>query len=124
MLISMGVLAFMLSKLHKQVGHQYCSALCKELQPSSWFGTISLYFSALWSSFNHFVIWLDPEVVAHDKLIATKSGYLNFPFWLQESDILNWMEFIDIILLKLFGTDESNDDSFYKRRTLIFCWIS
>jgi hypothetical protein len=25
-------------------------------------------------------IWLDPEVVAHDELIATKSGYLNFPF--------------------------------------------
>jgi hypothetical protein len=29
-------------------------------------------------------IWLDPEVVAHDKLIATKSGYLNFPFGLLE----------------------------------------
>jgi hypothetical protein len=30
--------------------------------------------------FNHLFIWLDPEVVAHDALIATKVGYLNFPF--------------------------------------------
>jgi hypothetical protein len=29
--------------------------------------------------FNHMFIWLDPEVVAHDKLIAGKAGYLNFP---------------------------------------------
>jgi hypothetical protein len=29
--------------------------------------------------FNHLFIWLDPEVVATDKLIANKSGYLNFP---------------------------------------------
>jgi hypothetical protein len=28
--------------------------------------------------FNHLFIWLDPEVVAHDALIATKVGYLNF----------------------------------------------
>jgi hypothetical protein len=34
--------------------------------------------------FNHLFIWLDPEVVAHDALIATKVGYLNFPFGLLE----------------------------------------
>jgi hypothetical protein len=33
---------------------------------------------------NHLFIWLDPEVVAHDALIATKVGYLNFPFGLLE----------------------------------------
>jgi hypothetical protein len=81
MLISMGVLAFYaINKLHKQVGHQYCSALCKELQPSSWFGTILYILVLCGLHFNHLFIWLDPEVVAHDKLIATKSGYLNFPF--------------------------------------------
>ena len=32
--------------------------------------------------FNHLFIWLDPEVVAHDKIIANKAGYLNFPFWI------------------------------------------
>jgi hypothetical protein len=39
---------------------------------------IFYYISALWVAFNHMFIWLDPEVVAHDKLIAGKSGY--FPF--------------------------------------------
>jgi hypothetical protein len=32
-------------------------------------------------------LWLDPEVVAHDKLIAAKSGYLNFPFWIARAAI-------------------------------------
>jgi hypothetical protein len=31
-------------------------------------------------------IWLDPEV-AHDKLIAGKAGYLNFPFWIVRAAI-------------------------------------
>ena len=31
---------------------------------------------------NHLFIWMDPEVVAHDKLIAGKVGYLNTPFFL------------------------------------------
>ena len=31
---------------------------------------------------NHLFIWMDPEVVAHDKLIAGKTGYLNTPFFL------------------------------------------
>jgi hypothetical protein len=39
-------------------------------------------------------IWLDPEVVAHDALIATV-GYLNFPFGLLEQySFFGWMEFI------------------------------
>jgi hypothetical protein len=44
--------------------------------------------------FNHLFIWLDPEVVAHDKLIAGKTGYLNCKSWY----IFNWMEFIQILL--------------------------
>ncbi len=31
---------------------------------------------------NHLFIWMDPEVVAHDKLIAGKVGFLNVPFFL------------------------------------------
>jgi cystathionine beta-lyase/cystathionine gamma-synthase len=38
-----------------------------------------LYFNFCGLHFNHLFIWLDPEV-AHDALIATKVGYLNFPF--------------------------------------------
>jgi hypothetical protein len=63
---------------------------------------IIFYFCGL--HFNHLFIWLDPEVVAHDELIATKSGYLNFPFDCESSYILIDGIYIDIILLKLFGT--------------------
>ena len=31
---------------------------------------------------NHLFIWMDPEVVAHDKLIAGKVAFLNVPFFL------------------------------------------
>jgi len=42
--------------------------------------------------FNHLFIWLDPAVVAEDKLIANKSGYLNFPFWIIRAAVflLGW----------------------------------
>jgi hypothetical protein len=37
---------------------------------------------------NHIFIWLDPEVLeVGDKLIANKSGYLNFPFGLLERQL-------------------------------------
>lgn len=32
--------------------------------------------------FNHLFIWMDSEVVAHDKLLQGKQGYLNVPFFL------------------------------------------
>jgi hypothetical protein len=47
--------------------------------------------------FNHMFIWLDPEVVAHDKLIAGKAGYLTFRFGLLERLYFYWMEFIQIL---------------------------
>jgi hypothetical protein len=78
MLISMGFRFYAINKLHKQVGHQYCLELCRNYgyPPVD----IIYIFSALGLFILILFIWLDPEVVAHDKLIATKSGYLNFPF--------------------------------------------
>jgi hypothetical protein len=40
----------------------------------------SVIFFVILILFTQSFIWLDPEVVATDKLIANKSGYLNFPF--------------------------------------------
>ena len=37
--------------------------------------------SSFGNAFNHLFIWMDPEVVAHDKLIAGKVGFLNVPFF-------------------------------------------
>jgi hypothetical protein len=36
---------------------------------------------------NHLFVWMDPEVVAHDKLIQGKVGYLNGPFFLVRAAI-------------------------------------
>jgi hypothetical protein len=36
---------------------------------------------------NHLFVWMDPEVVAHDKLIQGKAGYLNGPFFLVRAAI-------------------------------------
>jgi hypothetical protein len=49
---------------------------------------------------------VDPEVVvAHDKLMLVKAGYLNFPFGLLELAIfLIDGIYTDTILLKLFGS--------------------
>src|SRR6187402_846326 len=67
--------------------------------------------------FNHLFIWLDPEVVAHDKIIANKSGYLNFPFWIVRAAIflLGWNAYRYFSRKNCLAQDESNDNSFYKK---------
>jgi hypothetical protein len=69
----------------------------------------------LWTTLNHLFIWLDPEVVAHDALIATKVGYLNFPFGLLEQYSFLDGIYIDITRQKCRAQDEANDDSFTKK---------
>jgi hypothetical protein len=67
--------------------------------------------------FNHLFIWLDPEVVAHDKLIAGKTGYLNFPFWIVRAGIflIGWNLYRYYSAKNCLAQDESKDDSFYKK---------
>ncbi|MBX9887843.1 MAG: quinol:cytochrome C oxidoreductase [Flavobacteriaceae bacterium] len=67
--------------------------------------------------FNHLFVWLDPEVVAHDKLIQGKSGYLNFPFWIARAAffLVGWNYYRYKSLKNDLAQDESKDDSFYKK---------
>ena len=67
--------------------------------------------------FNHLFVWLDPEVVANDKLIQAKSGYLNFPFWIIRAAIflIGWNLYRYYSRKNCLAQDESNDDSFYKK---------
>jgi hypothetical protein len=67
--------------------------------------------------FNHLFVWLDPEVVAHDKLIAAKSGYLNFPFWIIRAAIflIGWNLYRYYSRKNCLAQDEAKDDSFYKK---------
>ena len=67
--------------------------------------------------FNHLFVWLDPEVVAHDKLIAAKSGYLNFPFWIIRAAIflIGWNLYRYYSRKNCLAQDEAKDDSYYKK---------
>ena len=67
--------------------------------------------------FNHLFVWLDPEVVAHDKLIAAKSGYLNFPFWIGRAAffLIGWNLYRYYSRKNCLAQDEATDDSFYKK---------
>lgn len=67
--------------------------------------------------FNHLFIWLDPEVVAHDKIIQTKAGYLNFPFWIIRAGIflLGWNAYRYFSRKNCLAQDEADDNSFYKK---------
>ena len=66
---------------------------------------------------NHLFIWLDPEVVAHDKLIQNKAGYLNFPFWIIRAAIFlaGWNLYRYFSRKNCLAQDESTDNSFYKK---------
>lgn len=67
--------------------------------------------------FNHLFVWLDPEVVANDKLIANKAGYLNFPFWIIRAAIflIGWNIYRYYSRKNCLLQDESSDDSYYKK---------
>ena len=67
--------------------------------------------------FNHLFVWLDPEVVAHDKLIEAKSGYLNFPFWIIRAAIflIGWNLYRYYSRKNCLAQDEAKDDSYYKK---------
>jgi hypothetical protein len=67
--------------------------------------------------FNHLFIWLDPEVVAHDEIIQTKTGYLNFPFWIVRAGVflLGWNLYRYYSRKNCLAQDESDDNSYYKK---------
>ncbi|CAM2810543.1 cation-translocating P-type ATPase [Flavobacterium frigoris] len=120
LLISMGVLAFYAIQQVASAG--WSPVLFRVMQGITaylpWGSVIFFVFLILCGlHFNHLFIWLDPEVVAHDKLIATKTGYLNFPFWIARAAIflIGWNLYRYYSAKNCLAQDESNDDSFYKK---------
>ena len=80
-MISLGVLAFIIQRAAQ--ADEYRPLSCNEgitayLLPGGLIVLVILILSSL--HMNHLFIWMDPEVVSHDKLIAGKTGYLNTPF--------------------------------------------
>jgi hypothetical protein len=120
MLLSMGTLAFYAIQQVAQAG--WSPVLFRVMQGITAYlpvGSVLFFIFLLLCGlhFNHLFIWLDPEVVAHDKIIAGKSGYLNFPFWIVRAAIflLGWNAYRYFSRKNCLAQDESDDNSFYKK---------
>ncbi|PWA10163.1 cation-translocating P-type ATPase [Flavobacterium laiguense] len=120
MLLSMGTLVFYAIQQVAQAGwspvlFRVMQGITSYLPVGSVIFFIFLVLCGL--HFNHLFIWLDPEVVAHDKIIANKAGYLNFPFWIVRAVIflLGWNAYRYFSRKNCLAQDESDDNSFYKK---------
>jgi hypothetical protein len=120
MLISLGVLAFYGIQIVAQAG--WSPVLFRVMQGITAYlpvGSVLFFILLIMCGlhFNHLFVWLDPEVVAHDKLIQGKSGYLNFPFWIARAAIflVGWNYYRYKSVQNDLAQDESNDNSFYKK---------
>ena len=120
MLISLGVLAFYAIQQVAQAG--WSPVLFRVMQGITAYlpvGSVLFFIFLILCGlhFNHLFVWLDPEVVAQDKLISAKSGYLNFPFWIIRAAIFltGWNLYRYFSRKNCLAQDESNDNSFYKK---------
>ena len=95
MMIALGTLAFYAIQRAAQAGwsillYRVMEGITAYLLP----GTLIVLFLLVLSGMhlNHLFIWMDPEVVAHDKIIQGKVAYLNVPFFLARAVfyILGW----------------------------------
>jgi hypothetical protein len=120
MLVSLGVLAFYAIQQVAQSG--WSPVLFRVMQGITAYlpvGSVIFFVILILCGlhFNHLFVWLDPEVVAHDKLIQAKSGYLNFPFWIIRAAIflIGWNLYRYYSRKNCLAQDEAKDDSFYKK---------
>ena len=84
-MISLGTLAFYAIQRAAQAGwspllFRVMEGITGYLLPGGIFVIVILVLSVM--HLNHLFIWMDPEVVEHDKIIKAKSGYLDSTFFL------------------------------------------
>lgn len=120
MLVSLGVLVFYAIQQVAQAG--WSPVLFRVMQGITAYLPVgsAIFFVILilcGLHMNHIFIWLDPDVVANDKLIANKAGYLNFPFWIIRAAIFltGWSLYQYFSRKNCLAQDEANDDLNYKK---------
>ena len=115
-MISLGVLAFYAIQRAAQAGwspllFRVMEGITAYLVPG---GIIVLVILALSvAHMNHLFVWMDPEVVAHDKLLQGKSGFLNGTFFLIRAAIFlgGWIFYREYSRKLSLAQDEATDDS-------------
>ena len=125
LLITMGVLAFYGIQQVAQAG--WSPVLFRVMQGiTAYLPVMSVIFFVflLLSGFhvNHLFVWMkegvtDPHSPNYDEIIAGKSGYLNFAFWISRAAIflLGWNLYRYLSRKNCLAQDEANDDVFYKK---------
>ena len=119
-MISLGVLAFYAIQRAAQAGwspvlYRVMEGITAYLLPGGIVIIVILALSGM--HLNHLFIWMDPEVVAHDELIAGKTGYLNVPFFLVRAVLflLGWTTYRFFSRKFSLAQDQSDNISNHKK---------
>ena len=119
-MISLGVLAFYAIQRAAQAGwspvlYRVMEGITAYLLPGGIIIIVILALSGM--HLNHLFIWMDPEVVAHDELIASKIGYLNVPFFLVRAVLflLGWSIYRYFSRKFSLAQDQSDNISNHKK---------
>lgn len=125
MLITMGALAFYAIQQVAQAG--WSPVLFRVMQGVTSYllpGSIIFFILLLAAGFhlNHLFTWMAEGVTVkgspnYDAIIAGKSGYLNFPFWIIRAILFLtvWNLYRYYSRKNCLAQDESNDNSYYKK---------
>jgi hypothetical protein len=128
MLISLGVLAFYAIQQVAQAG--WSPVLFRVMQGITAYlpvGSIIFFIFLVLTGMhflpgNHIFLWLNEGITEvgsknYDKIIAAKSGYLNFPFWIIRAAIFlaGWNLYRYFSRKNCLAQDESDNNSFYKK---------
>lgn len=118
-MISLGVLAFYAIQRAAQAGwspllFRVMEGITSYLVPGGIIVFVILVLSVL--HFNHLFVWMDADVVAHDKLLQGKKGYLNPTFFLVRAAIFlgGWIAYRQYSRKLSLEQDESDDNSKFK----------
>ena len=119
-MISLGVLAFYAIQRAAQAGwspvlYRVMEGITAYMLPGGIVIIVILALSGM--HLNHLFIWMDPEVVAHDELIAGKTGYLNVPFFLVRAVLflLGWTIYRYFSRKFSLAQDQSDNISNHKK---------
>lgn len=115
-MIALGVLAFYAIQRAAQAGwspilFRVMEGITAYLVPGGIVVFVILVLSVM--HMNHMFVWMDADVVAHDKLLQGKAGYLNPTFFLVRAAIFlgGWIFYRQYSRKLSLAQDESNDNS-------------
>ncbi|MFK5972168.1 MAG: quinol:cytochrome C oxidoreductase [Flavobacteriaceae bacterium] len=115
-MIALGVLAFYAIQRASQAGwspllFRVMEGITAYLVPGGIIIFVILVLSVL--HWNHLFIWMDADVVAHDKLLLAKSGYLNPTFFLVRAAIFigGWIFYRERSRKLSLAQDEADDNA-------------